>query len=675
MQRMTVQQAEELVAAFEELSDSQVNSILCRANGDSMVDEYVTAKCILNFWWFLKFGVSYPMKHYYAPLHGYGPHPLTGRGLAKFLEDWTIEEHGATVPVQVQFVVMAREHCKTQEASIAYPLWELARDPNHRILLRSHVDRKAYEILGGIKDIIDNCESFGRRFPWVTPKMERRRRLQWANDRIIIERDDIGIRTSTIEAYGIEADPTGGHYTRRVYDDYETADFTYSEILRARALDVFSLDDNLGTGGSRCLVVGTPYHPAGLIAKAIHGKLDGLKYGLFYAPDTYVAFPQPYTGGEPVLLEDRVTFRCAGAGFPTVEANLEQCQARITLFSKAAKDTVTEIREIVWNDCEHFRVNRPIPSVLGQPLSFVVGNRKPTAPNRFTLDEVDLYPKSEDAPNVIVRQSLERKRIVQGPFINSCQMKLDPIDPSSKMFNPEHIRWVTEKDFPSERRYYRACDFATPKETGCFSSILTGFHSEGGVWLTHLAWGNLKPLDILLELFLGHLRIEDAGHDLIWTSFEGAAIESTLGEFLPSAMADPFKFFSSMGGKYEIAAQQYFEDRGQIFLPKRLLTRGGKESKIRRISSTQPLVEGRSLYVLETMPHRDQFVDELSMFSMEGDNGSMDILDCFADIVREGRSARVVEEKKERQPNQFLARQARAIRNNAIRKRGVLGWR
>jgi len=174
------------------------------------LDAFLTARCMTDFWTCMKYGL-YPtqMKHYHQPLHGNQWNTLLDRpGLAHFLQNWERDHYGHKEPVLTKFVIMAREHCKTQEG-IAWAVWQMIRDRNERFLLRSHTDPKAREILRGIKEVILS-DPVQARFPWVRPAMEGMRRKEWASDRIILERDDVGIRTSSIEAYGLEADPTGG---------------------------------------------------------------------------------------------------------------------------------------------------------------------------------------------------------------------------------------------------------------------------------------------------------------------------------------------------------------------------------------------------------------------------------------------------------------------------------
>ena len=626
-----VLEAERRVERIENFDATQWKKFKKHKKYKAFADEYLTAKCMTDFWYYLKYGVYWrAMKHYYEPLHG-------SQGIAGFLQDWTIEENGVRIPIKTKFLVVAREHCKSQEA-MAWVTWELMRDQNLRVMMRSHKDPAIFGVLAGIKDIFLS-KPFMHRFPWCKPAMEGSRKKKWAEDTILLDRDMSGVKTNSIHCYGFKSDNTGEHFDIGLYDDWETKDTANSDDLRPQLFEKWKLDNPLFEGGSRRINIGTPYHAKAFIMAGVNHKniFEDMNYGTFVQPCTVNVFDAPFDAHEPILLPDRQTFRCQGAGFPTIEANLELCQVRINFFSKIAKDTVIEVREVEWNDGEHIRVNRPIPEVLGQPLELTVGKSKPVAPNRFTHDSVDSTPEPKKG-YLINRKSLEGAKIEQGSYHYSCQMDLEPLDPESLIFNPADIQEVNLEDVPTENiRVYRASDFASAKKTAASSAIVTGVYHKTGVYIIHIYHENrATPTDLLLELFLGILRCKDMGFPIYRNFFETAAIEATVANFMDKAEKNTFEFFKTLGGKYERAAIEFFEGIPNIKIKSHSISRGGYQSKNQRIVSAQPQVEAKQVYIVKGIRNSEAFYDEIGTFTMDSKD-TFDLLDCLRDIIVVGK--------------------------------------
>lgn len=602
--------------------------------------EYLSALCLTDFWYFLKYCAYYRgIQHYYEPLHG--PYGLSG-----FLQDWSMDDGaGGKTPCTLKMLAISRGHCKTQQASIAYSAWRLARNPGERHMIRSHKDASACDILAGVKNILLS-DTFARMFPWCRPALTGSRKTCWSRSAILLHRVQ-NLRTNSVHAFGFNSDATGDHFDYGVYDDWETDESAHSEELRAQLFERFDLDENLMEGGPR-LGIGTPYHREGWIQSAIERKngFQNKRYGLFVRRDVYKAFDECFAGDECELLDDRETFVCRGAGFPTELFDLKTCQAAVSFFSPVVRDTVTELREVVWNDGEHFRVNRPIPRPLGQPVSWKIGNEKPTAPNRCTLDSVNEHPEETDG---IIRRSLPELRKTMGTRIYSAQMQLNPIDSASLVFNPENIVEVDEADVPRDDiSNYRAWDLASSKKTKASTAAVTAVHHHSGVYIVNIYYGNRwSSPDILLELFLGKLREESLDRPIQCDFFENARIEETIGDFIRKAELAPYDFFVAMGGKFRIAAEKFLKEyRSGLFVHRREIKRPGYQSKTMRIQTIQPVVDSGKLHIVKGIDNSDVFWRQVETFSLDS-NDSFDVLDCVRDVVVEG-SARAVnmDEKK-----------------------------
>ena len=679
--------AERLVAAFDaNMGPKDWKNLLKSPSRVEVLEQYLTCKCLVDFDVFFRYGCYFGQIKHYDPVLHLGPsgaRHYRSSGLIPFLSEWEREEHGHVVPVSLKAISVNRWNCKTQSV-MAWYVWRFVRDVNERMMLRSFTDQKVHEIMSGMRELFLKPQ-FRERFTWVRPAMENRQRKQWSQEAILLEREIQGIRTASVETYGMKSTPTGGHYTVRGYDDWETEASAESAETTLKLCDTYQLDSNLCNAGCKTVVIGTPHSRGGFIDQAIRGIgiFEAQTYDLFVQPATIRVFDEPFMGQEPVLLKDRVTLRCEGADFPVGEDTLEHCQSRVMFFSTAAQDTVCEVREVVWNDGTHFRVNRPFPDMLGQPLSFRVLPDKPAAPTRFTLDSVDWEPAKSEQADKIARMSLERQRREQGSYIYSCQQDLNPIDPGAQLYNDAMVHWVEPDELPGEplmRRFYQTVDLAGKKKTECYTSILNGYHFSGadgsGVCVTNLTWGNLSVNEAIFAIFMGAIRAQRMFHsELEWTSFEAAAREEVLRDNLLVAERDPLAYFELGGGKLAALARQEFESGQRMHLRKKHLSRG-VTSKGLRFLSIQPFIERGDLYVVKGIAHEDRLREEMNTVTRETDAG-FDVWDTVTDLIREGRppGAKDTRDDGPVQEGMFSRIQREAIFANTMRNVGRGGWR
>jgi hypothetical protein len=667
-----VVKAEQLVGELEGFSSLEWERLGKHARFERFMGEYLTAKCLVDFWWHMRYGVYFrQMKHYFEPLHG-------PRGMAGFLMQWERERLGQREPVSVKFLVVAREECKTQEA-LAWLSWEFARDPNNRLLVRCYIAPKANQIMGSLRELLQT-PGYRRRYPWVKPKAKVNGQWEsWNDEEFRLERDEPGIRVPSAEAHGVRGDPTGGHFTLGLYDDFETMENAMSTVARAEMLAKWKNDSNLFMAGARRLLCGTPWSRNGLIHPVVSrsGEFKKHEYDVFLQPWYVEVFAKPFSGQEPRLDGDRVTFHDCTQTFPVLEGNLVYCEARIRFFNAVVKDVVEEVREVTWNNGTSFIVNRAIPEMLGQPLSYVIGTRKPVDPNRVTMDSVDWIPPTTVSDTRIARKSIHEKKREQGPLVFSSQMELDPVETTRMVLNPEWLGEVALEDIPAgERVYYRACDFATQKKTKASTVMTTGFWHRTGFYIQHIAYGErMSSMDKLLELFLGQLRVRQWGYDLLWTFLEEAMIETTLSEFVDQAEKDPFGFFQAREG-YAGYAEQYFGERRAMVIRRYNLRRGGNETKTLRIAAQQPEWAAHRVFYVKGCPNIDLLMDQAKSFSLES-NDPNDLLDTLADLIREGKPPAEEVVAAETGGNLYWKIQGEALKRTVLVETGgrIPGWK
>lgn len=161
----------------------------------------------------------------------------------------------------------AREHYKSTVMCAETVQYHL-KHPNDCTAFFAYVRPLAKTFLRGVKQVFENSEMLKKCFPdvvWQKPDIEA---PKWSeDDGIVLKRDSISRRESTVEAWGlIEGMPVGRHFERRVYDDIETDDLVENIEQMRKTIHKFEMSKFLGTQDGVHRVVGTHYHHAGPMA-------------------------------------------------------------------------------------------------------------------------------------------------------------------------------------------------------------------------------------------------------------------------------------------------------------------------------------------------------------------------------------------------------------------------
>lgn len=97
-------------------------------------------------------------------------------------------------------VAAPRGHSKTTTFSVNYPLWEIARNPNIRILLVSNADTQSQSFLREIKGRIERDQEFVDFAGQLKPD----RPEKWTDKEIILKRTRTDIKDATISTVSVE---------------------------------------------------------------------------------------------------------------------------------------------------------------------------------------------------------------------------------------------------------------------------------------------------------------------------------------------------------------------------------------------------------------------------------------------------------------------------------------
>jgi hypothetical protein len=176
-------------------------------------------------------------------------------------------------------IALPRGFGKTNHLSIAYPLWEIARNHDLRILLVSSTAELSKKSLGAIVDVIERNPRYRT---WakivdggdvgVTPRRRARQKRDenWSADSIIIEREAVAMRDATIQAVGI----FGSIISRRadivILDDLVTQENSATDEQRQKVKDwVRSTLLPVLVPGGRVVCMGNVWHMDDLMSELL----------------------------------------------------------------------------------------------------------------------------------------------------------------------------------------------------------------------------------------------------------------------------------------------------------------------------------------------------------------------------------------------------------------------
>lgn len=163
-----------------------------------------------------------------------------------------------------KLIVLPRGCYKTSVAAIAYPIWEIIKNPNIRILLDSELWSLSRNSLREIKSHIQG-DKFQECFPW---------KLALSNqDEIIISSRTIHKKEPTLTASGIGAGKTGQHYDLIIADDLSSERNALKPETAEKVVNHYRMYTSILDPGGRIVVIGTRYSELDLIGWILHNEI------------------------------------------------------------------------------------------------------------------------------------------------------------------------------------------------------------------------------------------------------------------------------------------------------------------------------------------------------------------------------------------------------------------
>lgn len=174
-------------------------------------------------------------------------------------------------------IAYARDHGKTTHLSIAYPLWEIAKNHNLRILLISSTSGIASSFMTEIVGHIDKNETYKRWAKVIDPndkgvipqfKGNRKANEKWSGSSIIIDREDLNLKDPTINAVGLFGSILSKRADIIILDDLVNQVNSMTEDQRLKVIDWFytTILPVLVPGG-RVIYLGNTWHQDDLVSR------------------------------------------------------------------------------------------------------------------------------------------------------------------------------------------------------------------------------------------------------------------------------------------------------------------------------------------------------------------------------------------------------------------------
>lgn len=193
----------------------------------------------------------------------------------------------------------AREHYKSTIITFAGIIQEIVKDPEITIGIFSHTKPVARKFMNQIKTELETNEDLKRVYSDVfyeDPKVESTR---WSEEKGIVVKRKSNPKEATVEGHGlVDGQPTGAHFTLRVYDDVVTLQSVGTPDQVKKTTDAWALSDNLGArtpdGRLRAWHIGTRYSYADTYNDILERKA--------LIPRLFAATDDGTPNGKPVFL-------------------------------------------------------------------------------------------------------------------------------------------------------------------------------------------------------------------------------------------------------------------------------------------------------------------------------------------------------------------------------------
>ena len=167
-----------------------------------------------------------------------------------------------------KLILMPRYTFKSSVATVAFSLFNLLRDKNHRVLIYSDAQSKAEAFLSSIKSHIEgNVEGsgFARWFDWFN----RDKNATWNLSQIAIKGRTTSYPEPSVDTAGEGAGKVGMHYDTIIFDDLVSDKNVTTKDYMDKIANCYKKALSLLKPGGKVLLIGTRWHFGDLYGRLI----------------------------------------------------------------------------------------------------------------------------------------------------------------------------------------------------------------------------------------------------------------------------------------------------------------------------------------------------------------------------------------------------------------------
>lgn len=172
-----------------------------------------------------------------------------------------------------------RDHGKSTHLSVGYPLWEMAKNHNVRILLISSTSTVSKKFLSEIVNIIRKNNAY-RYWSYkidptgkgVVPQLKSGQQSteKWSSESIVISREDLNLKDPTINAVGVFGSILSARCDICICDDIVNQENSMTEAQRLKIIDwIYTTVMPVIVPGGRFIYLGNTWHQDDLVANLL----------------------------------------------------------------------------------------------------------------------------------------------------------------------------------------------------------------------------------------------------------------------------------------------------------------------------------------------------------------------------------------------------------------------
>ena len=203
-----------------------------------------------------------------------------------------------------KLILVPRGHLKSTMVTVGYSLFRICEDINVRILILNATWQMAVDFLAEIKGHLQKNEKLIELFGNLAENP-----VEWAQDRITLQRTDQGKKGPTIWAAGIDTNLVGSHPDLIILDDVVNRDNSMSQEMMEKVILRYKDALDLLEPGGQLIVVGTMWNDSDLYNWILNPDNRIMEsYDLFKKPAFESDFPlgEVFADNGEVLMRDRL---------------------------------------------------------------------------------------------------------------------------------------------------------------------------------------------------------------------------------------------------------------------------------------------------------------------------------------------------------------------------------